>query len=296
MSSNKKNHFKVCCLSVGKKVHEIEKDASDGPFDQSDYDFLIGTVNSQDSAHINQIKNENSDWSRTLPSNGILVSYKIVTGAQCNVIPLTILKTFDPEPDLCPVNTNLSAYNNSKIPVLGKCSLTLKHKKDYFDVSFIVVDSKSVPILGLATSESLNLIKRISAVNVTDEQFLSEFSDCFGEIRTLKNTHHIEIKDNVTPVVTSVRKIPPALKPKLEKELKRMADMDVIEPVQTTTDLVNGLVVTEKPNGKIRVCLHPRPLNKAIKREHLHVPTAKKIFFKMSGASYFSKPDVSSGY
>ena len=64
MSSNKKNHFKVCCLSVGKKVHEIEKDASDGPFDQSDYDFLIGTVNSQDSAHINQIKNENSDWSR----------------------------------------------------------------------------------------------------------------------------------------------------------------------------------------------------------------------------------------
>ena len=169
-----------------------------------DYEFFTEAVNIQDSAHTDQIKNENSDWSLTLPSNGIPVSYKIDTGAQC----LTILKKFDPEPDLCPVNIKLSAYNNSKIPVLGKCSLTLKHKKDHFDVSFIVVDSKSVPILGLATSESLNLIKRISTINVSDEQFLSEFSDCFGEIGTLKNTHHIEIKDNVTPVVTPVTKIP----------------------------------------------------------------------------------------
>ena len=84
---------------------------------------------------------------------------------------------FDPESDLCPVNIKLSACNNSKIPVLGKCSLTLKHKKDHFDVLFIVVNSKSVSILGLATCESLNLIKRISAVNVSDEQFLSEFSE-----------------------------------------------------------------------------------------------------------------------
>ena len=95
---------------------------------------------------------------------------------------MTILKNFDPEPNLCPVNIKLFAYNNSKIPILGKCSLTLKHKKDHFDVSFIVVDSKSMPFLGLATSESLNLIKRISAVNVSDGELLFEFSDCFGEI------------------------------------------------------------------------------------------------------------------
>ena len=156
-----------------KKVHEIEKDESDEPSDQSDYEFFIETVNIQDSALVNQIKNENSDWSITLPSNRISVSYKIDTGAQCNVIPLTILKKFDPEPDLSPVNIKLSSYNNFKIPVLGKCWLTLKHKKDHFDISFIVVDSKSVPILGLATSESLNLIKHISVVNISDEQFLS---------------------------------------------------------------------------------------------------------------------------
>ena len=123
-----------------------------------------------------------------------------------------------------------------------------------------------------------------------------QFSDCFGEIGTLKNTNHIKIKDNVTHVVTLVRKIPLALKPKLGKELKRMVDLGIIGPVQKPTDWVNGIVVVEKSNGKHRVCLDQRYLNKAIKREYFHLPTAEKIFSQMSGASYFSKLDASSGY
>ena len=46
--------------------------------------------------------------------------------------------------------------------------------------------------------------------------FFSEFHDCFGEIGTLNTTHHIEVKGNVKPVITPVRKVPHALKPKLE--------------------------------------------------------------------------------
>ena len=126
---NKKNHFKVFCPHIGK------------------------TFNSQNFTYINQTKNENTGWSIPLPSNAIPVSYKIGTGAQCNVIPLTILKTFDPEPDLCPMNIKLSTFNNSEIPVLGKCirKIIIMHKKEHFDVSLIVVNSKSVPILGLST-------------------------------------------------------------------------------------------------------------------------------------------------
>ena len=52
---NKKNHFKVFCPRFGKRVHEIEKDESDEPSDQSDYEFFIETVNIQNSVHINQI-------------------------------------------------------------------------------------------------------------------------------------------------------------------------------------------------------------------------------------------------
>ena len=96
----------VVHMLVKKYTHVIEKDESDKSCrpEQLWFFFLIETVNIQDSAHINQIKNENSDWSINLPSNGIPVSYLIYTGAQCNVIPLTFLKKFDAEPDLYPMN------------------------------------------------------------------------------------------------------------------------------------------------------------------------------------------------
>ena len=179
-----------------KKYMKLKRTTLMNPLTRVIMTFFFETVDIQNSAHINQIKNENPTWSITLSSNEIPVWCKIETKAQCNIILLTTLEKCYPELDLCPKNIKLSTYN-SKIPVLGKCSFTLKHKKDHFDVSFIVVNSKSVPILGLATSENLNLIKHISVLNVSDEQFLFEFSDCFGEIGTLKNTHHFEIKDNV---------------------------------------------------------------------------------------------------
>ena len=90
--------------------------------------------------NISHIKNEPSDWNISLSSNDTPISYKIDTGAQCNVIPVEYLENISPKLDLQPVNVKLSAYNGLKIPVVGKCSLTLDHKNNSFKVSFIVVD------------------------------------------------------------------------------------------------------------------------------------------------------------
>lgn len=48
-----------------------------------------------------------------------------------------------------PVNLTPAAYNNSKTSLTGKSSLTLEHKKELFNVSFIVINTISVPILRL---------------------------------------------------------------------------------------------------------------------------------------------------
>ena len=48
-----------------------------------------------------------------------------------------------------------------------------------------------------------------------------------------------------------------------------MVDLDIIEPIEKSTDWVKGLVIVEKPNGKLCICLDPRLLSNAIKREHL---------------------------
>ena len=109
-------------------------------------------------------------------------------------------------------------------------------------------------------------------------------------------TDHIEVKDNVKPVVTPVRKVPHVLKPKLEKEIKRMVDLDIIESIGKPTDWVNGLVIVEKPNGKLRICLNSRHLINAIKHEQVYLPIAEEILSQMSGACFYLKPDASLRY
>ena len=75
-----------------------------------------------------------------------------------------------------------------------------------------------------------------------------------------------------------------------------MEKLGVIEKVEKSTDWVNGLVTVTKPNGKLRICLDPRPLNQAIKRHHYHLPTAEKLISQMHSARFFTKLDASKGY
>ena len=70
----------------------------------------------------------------------------------------------------------------------------------------------------------------------------------------------------------------------------------VIKKVTTPTDWVNSLVVVEKPNRKLRICLDPKDLNAAIKRPHYPMPTLDDAVSKMAGARYFTKLHAKSGY
>ncbi|CAC5424910.1 unnamed protein product [Mytilus coruscus] len=76
-----------------------------------------------------------------------------------------------------------------------------------------------------------------------------------------------------------------------------MEDKEVIRKADEPTDWVNSLVVVEKPKtGKLRICLDPRNLNKAIKREHFALPTIEDITTRLTGAKYLSKLDCNNGY
>ena len=104
---------------------------------------------------------------------------------------------------------------------------------------FIIVDSNNtVPIIGLKTSERLNLVRRIFKVNTSEledgaeffvDYIADDYIDCFGDLGTLNRTYHIELKDNVQPTVVPPCKVPFALRDKLKKELDRMEKMNVIE-------------------------------------------------------------------
>ena len=65
-----------------------------------------------------------------------------------------------------------------------------------------------------------------------------------------------------------------------------MEKMEIIKRVNEPTDWVNSMVVVEKPNGNLRICLDPKHLNKAIKRPHYAIPTTEEILTKISTGNF----------
>ena len=56
------------------------------------------------------------------------------------------------------------------------------------------------------------------------------------------------------------------------------------------------MVVVTKPNGSIRICIDPRDLNKAVKRQHFQLLTIEEVVLRIPNAKIFSKLDAASGF
>ena len=100
----------------------------------------------------------------------------------------------------------------------------------------------------------------------------------------------------MTPVINPPRTVPAALRDRVKEELDDMEKRGVVRKVEEPTDWVNSMAIVEKPNGSLRICLDPRHLNKAIKREHFQLPTIEDITTRMANAKWFTKLDAKRGY
>lgn len=56
------------------------------------------------------------------------------------------------------------------------------------------------------------------------------------------------------------------------------------------------MVTVHKKDGSVCLCVDPRPLNQALKRERYHLPTFEEIIPELADAKVFSKVDLKSGY
>ena len=67
--------------------------------------------------------------------------------------------------------------------------------------------------------------------------------------------------------------------------------------VDKPTDWVSNLVITEKQDGRMRICLDPKPLNRAIKRERCTMPTPSDVQRQLlNNKVVFTVIDMADGY
>ena len=100
----------------------------------------------------------------------------------------------------------------------------------------------------------------------------------------------------MSPKVLPCRKVPIAIQDAVKEELDRLVNKGVLVPVTEPTEWVSQMAVVHKPNGKLRICIDPQPLNAALKREHYRLPVLDDVLPELKDAKIFSKLDVKEGY
>ena len=294
------NHFSQMCLFKGQKprqkVDEVTRDGDNDDEDENEDEneeaasYYIGEVT--------QRKMKSKDWIATVEIEKKKISIKLDTGAQCNLLPLKLYEEITNK-QLDSSKVQLKTYSREKLQPVGQKVLPVKSKGLMYKLLFQVVKDDFAPIIGGEDCEKMNLVMRAKCVDeVKEASILDEYPEVFKGLGKLPGTYHITIDPSVNPVVHPPRRVPHALKEKLQEELERMEKDEIIVKVSNNepSDWVNSLVTVLKPNGQVRVCIDPKDLNRAIKREHYPLSTAEEIAAKVNGANFFSTLDAEKAF
>jgi len=131
------------------------------------------------------------------------------------------------------------------------------------------------------------------------DQFISKHPELVQGIGKMGDFEvKLHIDQNVQPVAQRHRRIPFHLRKKVEAEIRKLEELDIIERVDGPTPWVSPIVAAPKPKApdEIRLCVDMRMANKAIIRERHPTPTIDDLISKLNGATVFSKIDLRSGY
>ena len=287
-----------------KKMHMVTEEQEDSSTDNEDIFFGAVDVLNLDSAVLKK-----HDWVSEVRVGETDVEFKLDTGAQGNILPVSVYRNIIPAVSLKPTNVILAGFSRDmRVKPLGVVEYMCKSKETKIKLKFYVIEEGDQPLMGRESCVSLGLLKLVKTVvqggqsgpqhaqlsweNIRDELYPDNFKGD-GE---LGPEYDIQLNPNVEGTVQYPHKIPYAKLKPLKTTLHKLQERGIIADTEGPTQWVSNLVITNKKNGTIRLCLDPKPLNKAILREHFIIPTPDEIAAKLAGKKVFSVLDLKDAF
>ena len=298
------NHFSVACSlhatekwfikpnkQQGKK--EFSRECNDG--DSDDYLFSVESLSALHK------KNSPKKIYANMRLRDVTVTFQLDCGATVNILPVDIYQQIFNDPQmkrLQHTQTTLVMFNKSELQPLGYVKVeTLNPKNEQcFLTEYTVVPEGYTPLLGSESVQQFCLITVNADTASMQPDLVSEFHDIFSGEGKLEGKLHLEIDKSVPPVALPVRKVPFAVKDPLKQELERLLRTGILQPVDVPTNWISSMVVVKKSNGKIRLCIDPKPLNAALKRNHYPLPVIDDLLPLLAKAKVFSIVDARNGF
>ncbi|XP_051992411.1 uncharacterized protein K02A2.6-like [Xyrauchen texanus] len=243
------------------------------------------------------------------------------SGATVNIIDETTYHRLRHKPSLTKCTVPIFPYGSSTpLPTLGEFTSLVESKSRFTNATFQVLQGSNGSLLGYDTVSKLGLIKVANTLHTAPEQpvqslqpmtisnqtemnaiddLLTEYGDLFCGMGKLKDFQvKLHIKKDVPPVTQPHRRVLFHIRKRIEAELQRLEELDIIEKVDGPTPWVSPIVPVPKPKDPeaVRICVDMRIPNQAIERERHLTPTVDDIIQALNGARFFSKLDLNCGY
>ena len=130
---------------------------------------------------------------------------------------------------------------------------------------------------------------------LSKDVLLSECNDVFPALGYIGN-YKIELQEGAVPKQDAPRTVPIPLRDDLKNTLDEMEKRGHLAKVCEPTDWVSSAVYVKKCNGKPRVCLDPRELNKYVKVPKLCPPSTDDVTSRLGKVQVFKVLDTKDGF
>lgn len=131
----------------------------------------------------------------------------------------------------------------------------------------------------------------LTEVSKIVESYATVFSDKPGIIKVFECK--LKITDT-NPFLRRSYPIPHSKRAAVDREIARMLEWGIIE--KSTSPFSNPVVVVNKKDGTVRICLDARWLNKIIEPDRESPPIIEDLLQKFHGMKFFTSLDMTSGY
>ena len=211
------------------------------------------------------------------------------TGANFSCITLS---SFDnlwprkPTPRLEPFAKKLKAYTGQAVPVVGKVNVNVTLAGRSAVLPLLVVHSSGPNLLGRNWMKALQyFVPQLHAVAVSESAELKPIMHEFPSLFTPELGKftgppvNIPVQDNAQPIFKKARMVPLALRERVDKELQRLVDQDILEPV-LYSNWATPVVVVNKANGDLRLCGDYKvTVNRVAKTDSYPLPRFEDLFW-----------------
>ncbi|XP_060543768.1 uncharacterized protein K02A2.6-like isoform X2 [Pantherophis guttatus] len=239
----------------------------------------------------------------TVLLEGTPCSMEVDSGSVYSIMDWKNLKRIKPDvrkKDLRPLRSRLVDFGGNHIGVLGRALLHVSYQEFQGNLPITIVEHDRPTLLGMEWFKPLGLgIVGVNQIRQDElDTLLEEFKEVFdGKLgKFVGKPISFNLDKTITPIRLKPRRVPFALRPKVDAQLDKLIAQGVLEPIDHAA-WETPIVTPMKHDGSVRICADYKcSINKALSQSAYPVPVVQHLLHSLGSGTIFAKLDLAQAY